>query len=701
MAFHGGTWVEVEVPWHPYMNEASVGTGTRPFVQPETFMLLTDGTVLFDCGLQWLRLRPDREGNYATGSWERVAVRPSVRQYYSSAILADGRLLCAFGEFTKADDDATDENHLHIYDPTTDTWDEISWTPVANSWIHDVPLTILPDGRVLIATGTPSTSFDRTERSMVYDPADDSFGDETTTVYTGLESGLALMQDGNVLRYQGSQTDTPGALGAEIYDPDTNTWTATATPPNVQQIFHAVNYPVVDMGRLMVRPNGDVIQFGNDNGKTALYSGGVWSLGPTMPVLTGQSTNACVMDQAACTLANGNILLVAGQWTSGNIWNGPCHYLEFDGTGYDEIDDPPAESAQVGALPSYSDAMAITLPNGDVVTTTGSARLVFFTPGSLTPPAGAAPVVDHVESNSGTTTTLQPDATFTVFGTRLNGVVIGPGNKDEQSCNTNFPIVRLTYGDGTVIYCRTTNCRLQSDDSAYMGIDPAAETKADFTIPENAPNGACTLDVVATGMASNGLSVNVTGAGETYRAPLTVSGGLGVQHNLGHFDGILTNWYRMPDDPEPNGLGEYVTHSITASGGTAPYSYALDSHQALPTGVTFHSDADGAWLEGVPQTGADDPTQSGTYTVNFRMLTVTATDSTGATGQGHFLYKVTDHDPVAFIYDDLGLTDTRDVLHQNPQISVSKEDTENLTDAVSKVHVAERHIGRRVSRLVD
>jgi len=79
----------------------------QPSFCASTMLLLTDGTVLCqqENGRQWWRLTPDRFGSYVQGSWSSVASMEKARMYYASAVLADGRVLVAGGEYNGGTDD--------------------------------------------------------------------------------------------------------------------------------------------------------------------------------------------------------------------------------------------------------------------------------------------------------------------------------------------------------------------------------------------------------------------------------------------------------------------------------------------------------------------------------------------------------------------------------------------------------------------
>ena len=83
----------------------AVGTWTKINTDPPNWVsrmtLLSDGTILaqMDGSQSWERLTPDGQGIYINGSWSAVASMHDTREYYSSAVLQDGRYLVAGGEY--------------------------------------------------------------------------------------------------------------------------------------------------------------------------------------------------------------------------------------------------------------------------------------------------------------------------------------------------------------------------------------------------------------------------------------------------------------------------------------------------------------------------------------------------------------------------------------------------------------------------
>ena len=100
--------------WQPLTNQ--------PTFNASTMLLLTDGTVMCQESNRaaWWRLTPDEWGDYANGTWSALAPMIDPRLYYASAVLADGRVFVAGGEYSGVLQ--ADWNRVEIYDPLADAW---------------------------------------------------------------------------------------------------------------------------------------------------------------------------------------------------------------------------------------------------------------------------------------------------------------------------------------------------------------------------------------------------------------------------------------------------------------------------------------------------------------------------------------------------------------------------------------------------
>ncbi|HEY4920980.1 MAG TPA: kelch repeat-containing protein, partial [Xanthobacteraceae bacterium] len=114
-------------------------------------LLLTDGTVMCQNSdsNQWWKLKPDIAGSYVNGTWSALANGPNSPLYFASAVLRDGRVFVAGGEYNAGV--STDLLAAEIYNPVTNTWTAIATPP---GWTHigDAPSCVFPDGRIMIGS---------------------------------------------------------------------------------------------------------------------------------------------------------------------------------------------------------------------------------------------------------------------------------------------------------------------------------------------------------------------------------------------------------------------------------------------------------------------------------------------------------------------------------------------------------------------
>ena len=80
-----------------------------PVFNASTMLLLTDATVMVhDAGkaaangtlaLPGINFTPDNKGNYLKGTWSALKPGPNSPQFFASAVLRDGRVFVAGGEY--------------------------------------------------------------------------------------------------------------------------------------------------------------------------------------------------------------------------------------------------------------------------------------------------------------------------------------------------------------------------------------------------------------------------------------------------------------------------------------------------------------------------------------------------------------------------------------------------------------------------
>ena len=266
----------------------------------------------------------------------------------------------------------------------------------------------------------------------------------------------------------------------------------------------------------------------------------------------------------------------------------------------------------------------------------------------------AAPTVTAVSPTSGPST---GGTTVTVTGTGFTGataVQFGASSAASFTVNSATSITATaSAGSGTVdITVATiggTSATSASDHYSYVAVPIANAVSATVAanssanpITLNITGGAATSVAVASGAVHG--TASASGTTISYTPTAGYSGADSFTYTATNASGtstpatvtITVTAPTLVFSPAAGALagatqGSAYSHTISASAGTAPYSYAV-SAGALPAGITLSSSG---VLSGTP-------TASGTF--NF---TVTATDSHGAAGSAAYSLAVAIAPPVA------------------------------------------------------
>jgi len=122
--------------------------------------------------------------------------------------------------------------------------------------------TVLKDGRVLIVGGAAGPDLKILNTAEIFDPATRRFTEVPATMSEARRSiyTIVTMHDGRVLIAGGRNFDNPNTPGAkvhasaEIFDPETNTFTPTGSMNVARNMFFAV---LLDDGRVLIAGGGD------------------------------------------------------------------------------------------------------------------------------------------------------------------------------------------------------------------------------------------------------------------------------------------------------------------------------------------------------------------------------------------------------------------------------------------------------------
>ena len=337
-----------------------------------TATLLDDGMVLAAGGVTDQNKIVSRVEIYnpANRRWTTNGALRVPRVAHTATLLRDNRLLLAGGRSEPAGGSI---NGVEVYDPTTG---ESSPTASLAHARQEHTATLLKNGKVLVAGGTDDSSFpDRIPTAEIYDPESETW---TLTGSLTLNNGrtahtATLLDDGTVLVVGGNTFGPLMAEGAEIYDPKSGKWEATAEPTTVR-----VNHTAT------LLPNG-----------TVLLAGGARSNGLVDEVRTAEIYNPDVKEfsasgdfimarqgHAATLLANGLVLATGGFMGAVAVDDVTLVFTIKDVEVYNPSTHEWSITAAMNA--ARSEHSATLLSDGSVLVTGGQERTV----SGLSPTAG-------------------------------------------------------------------------------------------------------------------------------------------------------------------------------------------------------------------------------------------------------------------------------------------------------------------------
>jgi hypothetical protein len=461
-----------------------------------TMFLLTDGTVMVKTGDgDWSRLSPDAKGNYANGSWSKIASMSEGRQWFASHVLPNGNVWILGGEYSGPNMDANWTNTGEVYDTLQD-----SWSPIANhpeSRYGDVPSMLL-DGRIM--TGSLSTN-----RTWFYDLASNSWTSGATKAYADRsdEEAWVKLPNGGVMTYDVFQSISQNQGYAEVWNPKTNAWsgrspvdgTATGTLPLLST--QAVGFEMGPSIKLRSPSHKGSVLFVGADGHTAVFTIGKrnWVQTPDLlDNLNGKQVLFGSDDAPGAELPSGHVLIAADTGPTNGTFSPPTHLFDFDPDAqtFTAIQSTFPDPAYWN-IPCY-EATMLMLPSGELLIGNSSSQLYVYTPDGRANKK-SRPVFESLHYDG--------SGQFTLTGRQLNGVSAGASYGDDAEMDENYPIVNFRDANGNVFYARTTNW-------SNTGVGHHGDETVQLTLKAGMPKGDYELTAIGAGIGSQKACLHIT-----------------------------------------------------------------------------------------------------------------------------------------------------------------------------------------------
>lgn len=272
--------------------------------------MLEDGRILVVGGLNPSPSPSSDTFTPSSNTWMPTGDLNTPRFWFGNVVpLRTGEVLIAGGT------DATgynDFNTSEVYSPTAGTWRNTQDT--LNTARRNATLTVLPDGRVLIAGGRhglpDGSSF--LASSEIYDPLADTWTNTTGNMMNVAREGhlAVLLKNGKVLIAGGEGPWRVAGKTAELFDPTTQMWSLTGSMSDGWLAGSAT---------LTLLADGRVLRTGGTDGQGNYYStaeiydqgSGTWT--PVHSMTTARANHSATL------LPNGRVLIAGGENLAGTL----------------------------------------------------------------------------------------------------------------------------------------------------------------------------------------------------------------------------------------------------------------------------------------------------------------------------------------------------------------------------------------------